>query len=111
MSSPPTISKVTKYGNAASFWVEYPSGHIDLSRTVHPQEGELEPPKLQSSQLDISVDGDRIIRINKATTAAVIIDMQKSVVDFYHFLNVDVLTGLLHLAFFCILISGPTPRD
>lgn len=83
MSSRPKVAKVTEYGNAASFWVEYPSGLIDLSRTVHPQ-GVLEPPKLQSSQLDIPVDGDRIIRISKATTAAVIIDMQKSVDDFYH---------------------------
>ncbi|KAF8560330.1 Isochorismatase hydrolase [Imleria badia] len=72
----PRVSKVTEYGNAASFWVEYPSGLIDLSRTVHSQERELEPPQLQSSQLDVPVDGDRIIRINKATTAAVIIDMQ-----------------------------------
>ena len=85
MSSRPKVSKITEHGNAASFWVEYSSGLVDLSRTVYSQEGELEPPKLQSSQLDIPVDGDRIIRINKATTAAVIIDMQKSVVDFYQF--------------------------
>lgn len=84
MSSRPRVSKVTEYGNAASFWVEYPSGLIDLSRTVHPQEGESEPLQLRSSQLDIPVNGDRIARINKATTAAVIIDMQKSVVDLYH---------------------------
>lgn len=85
MSSRPRVSKVTEYGNAASFWVEYPSGLIDLSRMAHSQEGKLEPPQLQSSQLDIPVDGDRTIRINKATTAAVIIDMQKSVADFSKF--------------------------
>ncbi|KAG8219785.1 hypothetical protein J3R82DRAFT_757 [Butyriboletus roseoflavus] len=85
MSSRPTVSGVTEYGNSASFWVEYPSGLIDLSRTVHLQEGKFELPQLQSAQLDIPVDGDRTIRINKATTAAVIIDMQKSVVDFYRF--------------------------
>ena len=87
MSSRPTVSQVTEYGNAASFWVEYPSGLIDLSRTAHPRDEEFQPPQLQSSQLDIPVNGDRTIRINKATTAAVIVDMQKSVVGFYHFLR------------------------
>ncbi|KAF8140287.1 Isochorismatase hydrolase [Boletus edulis] len=86
MSSRAKVSKVTEYGNATSFWVEHPSGLIDLSRTAHPQGGELEPPKLQSSQLDIPVDGDRTIRINKATTAAVIIDMQN------FFLHPDIRT-------------------
>lgn len=90
MSSQPMVSKVTEYGNAASFWVEYPSGLIDLSRTVHPQEGKYEAPQLRPSQLDIPVDSDRIIRINKSTTAAVIIDMQKSVIDLYRFPRVDV---------------------
>lgn len=84
MSPRPKVTNVTEYGNSTSFWVEYPSGLIDLSRTVHPQEGESQPPQLQSSQLDIAVNGERFIRINKATTAAVIIDMQKSVVDFRH---------------------------
>lgn len=86
MSSRSKVTEVIEYGNAASFWVEYPSGLIDLSRTVHPRGGESEPPQLQSSQLDIPVNGDRIIRLNKATTAAVIIDMQKLVIGFHRFL-------------------------
>ena len=111
MSSRPRVTKVTEYGNAASFWVEYPSGLIDLSRAVHAREGVTQPPSLQPSQLDIPVNGDRTIRINKATTAAVIIDMQKSVVVSYKTLFVlrRLSSDYLHLAFFYIQISELTP--
>ncbi|KIJ68483.1 hypothetical protein HYDPIDRAFT_82344 [Hydnomerulius pinastri MD-312] len=79
MTSRPKVSQTIEYGNAASFWVEYPSGLIDLSRTEHlSSEGQSVPPQLRSTQLDIPVDGDRVIRVNKATTAAVIIDMQNN---------------------------------
>ncbi|KAG9314334.1 Isochorismatase hydrolase [Chiua virens] len=76
MSSRPKVFNATEYGNAASFWIEYPSGLIDLSRTAHLQEGASEPLQLQPSQMDVPVNGDRVIRIDGSKTAAVIIDMQ-----------------------------------
>lgn len=80
------VDSAIEYGNAVSFWVEYPSGLVDLSRSRHisdtspSSQGDNgdSPPQLDSvSQLDIPVDGARTIRIDKARTAMVIIDMQK----------------------------------
>lgn len=91
----PAVSEPTEYGNAASFWVEYPSGLVDLTRTVHlpvaakahsnsekPDE-QLTfedttpvPPLVASRQWEVEVDGDRSLRLSKAHTAIVIIDMQ-----------------------------------
>ncbi|KAH7916446.1 Isochorismatase hydrolase [Hygrophoropsis aurantiaca] len=75
MATRPKVEKTVEYGNAASFWVEYPSGLIDISRSKHSADEAVAPP-LISTQLDIPVDRDRVIRVDKASTAAVIVDMQ-----------------------------------
>lgn len=70
----------TEYGSDASFWVEYPSGLVDLSRSHHLPSGSdkaAKPHPLTDAQLEIPVDGGRTIRVDKASTAIVIIDMQK----------------------------------
>ncbi|KAK0506199.1 Isochorismatase hydrolase [Armillaria luteobubalina] len=73
----PLVSSVTKFGNDASFWVEYPSGLIDLTRTLSaPIAGHDTPPDLLPGQLDVAVDGERTIRIEGKSSAIVIIDMQ-----------------------------------
>jgi hypothetical protein len=80
----PLPQNPTEYGNVASFWVEYPSGLIDLSRSRHILEKgpgskvfDVPPPLDAESQLDIPVDQERTVRINKSSSAIVIIDMQK----------------------------------
>ena len=92
MSKRPHVPVATEYGNAASFWVEYPNGLVDVTRTTHLPKGGLAdgdvtqeqaasevpvPPLLKEKQLDIPVDGDRHVRIAKEKSAVVIIDMQK----------------------------------
>ncbi|KAH9178689.1 Isochorismatase hydrolase [Lactarius sanguifluus] len=72
MTTRPPVETPTEYGNASSFWVEYPSGLVDLSRTAHlPTDGPgttvTDPPPLSPGQLDIAVDGQgqrRSVRIN-----------------------------------------------
>jgi len=77
MVSRPNVPVPVEYGNDASFWVEYPTGLIDLSRIGHLRSSAVSsPPPLKSDQVDIEVDGGRTIRINKEKTAIVIIDMQ-----------------------------------
>ena len=88
----PKVTVATEYGNAASFWVEYPNGLVDFSRSTHLPKGEPTPgdvvqdqtagevpiPSLAKDvQLDISVDGDRLVRVAKKQSAIVIVDMQK----------------------------------
>ncbi|KAI0076073.1 Isochorismatase hydrolase [Panus rudis PR-1116 ss-1] len=86
--SRPKVSVATEYGNAASFWVEYPTGLIDLTRSAHLPNGNkvqsniIEspvttiPPALDvDSQFELDVDG-RTVRLGRASTAIVIIDMQ-----------------------------------
>ena len=84
MVQSPKVSVATEYGNATSFWVEYPNGLVDVSRTTHLPKGGLAqdqdapiPPLLKEVQLDIPVDGDRVVRLAKKQNAIVIIDMQK----------------------------------
>lgn len=96
MSTHQPVSKPTEYGNATSFWVEYPSGLIDLSRSRHVSdvgEVDLSPtPSLNAeTQIDIPVDKERTVRIDKGSSAIVIIDMQKYVVVtvFKFLLNAD----------------------
>ncbi|EMD42075.1 hypothetical protein CERSUDRAFT_79689 [Gelatoporia subvermispora B] len=91
MTTRPRVSSAVEYGNAASFWVEYPSGLVDVSRTVHLQQGPLEkgdvvqsqaadaasvPPLQIDAQLEVPVDGDRVVRLAKQRTALIVIDMQ-----------------------------------
>ncbi|EGN94455.1 hypothetical protein SERLA73DRAFT_114689 [Serpula lacrymans var. lacrymans S7.3] len=81
MATRPKVDKAVEYGNAASFWVEYPSGLVDVSRSRHVDNdathGPIAPPAVLPSQLDIPVDRERMIRIDKTSSAIVIIDMQK----------------------------------
>jgi len=92
MSIRPKVPKPIEYGSGNNFWVEYPSGLVDISRTDRlpmtegkepepdhgnsPQGQRPEPP-LKPTQIDVSVDGERVVRIDKKATAIVIIDMQK----------------------------------
>lgn len=77
------VPTAVEYGNDTDFWVEYPNGLVDVSRETHlpdispPPTGASMPPDIKSTQLDIPVDGNRTVRINKAKTALVVIDMQK----------------------------------
>lgn len=85
----PHVAEPIEYGNASSFWVEYPSGLIDLTRETHiaPKNNDetvltngthaTEPPLRYSTQLEIPVDGNRVVRLAKARSAMVIVDMQK----------------------------------
>ncbi|KAG5352270.1 hypothetical protein C0989_003018 [Termitomyces sp. Mn162] len=75
---PPVLTPV-QYGRDGFFWVEYPSGLVDLSRS-HPlsHAAEVEPPLLQTGQVEFAVEGQRTIRIDAGSTAMVIIDMQNN---------------------------------
>lgn len=91
MKTRPRVDETVVYGNAGNFWVEYPSGLVDLTRSqnleFHKAGGEVkevkakpEPPALDTkSQVEIPVNGDRTIRVDAAKTALVVIDMQKYV--------------------------------
>lgn len=80
----PLVEAAIEYGNPGSFWVEYPSGLVDLTRSAHLSKSDdkdtakLEPPPLQpNAQWELPVESGRTLRLNKAQTAIVIIDMQK----------------------------------
>jgi len=93
-----------EFGNATSFWVEYPSGLVDLSRprrTSNESQGFDVPPPLDAkSQLEIPVDQSRTIRIDKSSSAIVIIDMQKYVSPVYIPYCYSTLTRLFTVSFF-----------
>ncbi|KAF9044572.1 Isochorismatase hydrolase [Hymenopellis radicata] len=67
MATRPPVSETTKYGAEPSFWIEYPSGLIDLSRSnVTALASSIqECPQPSPEQLDI-----------RKSSAIVIIDMQ-----------------------------------
>ncbi|VDB84943.1 unnamed protein product [Peniophora sp. CBMAI 1063] len=71
----PRVQSAQEWGNATNFWVEYPSGLVDLTRTTHLPASSTEPD-LKSGQLDLPVDGDRTVRLDPSKTAYVIVDMQ-----------------------------------
>ena len=74
----PRVDSPTEYGNDLSFWVEYPNGLVDLTRSTHVNaDTGIEPPISTTEHLDIAVDGDRVTRVARKRTALVIIDMQK----------------------------------
>lgn len=78
----PKVETPVEHGYEPDFWVEYPSGLVDLSRKDHLPSGSsatTAPPALKSSQMEIEVNGGRTIRVEKETTAIVIVDMQKCV--------------------------------
>ncbi|KIM48229.1 hypothetical protein M413DRAFT_225546 [Hebeloma cylindrosporum] len=84
---PLKVTEPVEYGNETDFWVEYPSGLIDISRKTHlrciTDSGDSEgqqplglPPPLLPTQVDVKVDRDRTVRIDKEASAILIIDMQ-----------------------------------
>jgi hypothetical protein len=81
----PFVTEPIEYGSDLSgFWVEYPSGLVDISRSHHipPETSPGNPanaPALKEGQAEISVGHGRTIRIDTKATAMVIVDMQKSV--------------------------------
>ncbi|TFK77127.1 Isochorismatase hydrolase [Pluteus cervinus] len=76
MATRPPVNAPVEYGNAASWWVEYPTGLVDLSRSKHLDDSASIPPSLTPGQLEIPVNGGRTIRVDTKATALVIIDMQ-----------------------------------
>ena len=85
MSTRPPVSSAVEYGSTrvadAAFWVEYPSGLVDISRSARlATTGDLgsvaEPPGLGEGQREVEVDG-RTVRMDAKRSALVVIDMQK----------------------------------
>ncbi|KAJ3511406.1 hypothetical protein NLJ89_g4110 [Agrocybe chaxingu] len=79
MTTRKPVSAPVEYGSGDDFWVEYPSGLVDLSRTDHLQaDGGSGPgqPELKAHQVDIEVDINRTIRVDKTRTSLLVIDMQ-----------------------------------
>jgi hypothetical protein len=77
-SNRPKVDIPVQYGeDPGSFWVEYPSGLVDLTRTRKLQDGGQPLELDMEKQVEFPVDGDRILRVQKDRTAVVVIDMQK----------------------------------
>jgi len=72
----PFVSAPVQFGSGPAFWVEYPSGLVDLSRAHPLSDNSGEMPPLKSGQVDIAVKGGRTVRIDTKSSAMVIIDMQ-----------------------------------
>ncbi|KAL0071856.1 hypothetical protein AAF712_000778 [Marasmius tenuissimus] len=78
MVNRPLVQSPIQYGASASFWVEYPTGLIDLT-CKHPLlEGNLEIPQRDADDMEIAVEGGRTLRVDSKVTALVVIDMQKN---------------------------------
>ncbi|GJJ12793.1 hypothetical protein Clacol_007038 [Clathrus columnatus] len=78
----PNLTKVKTFGNIEnrSFWTEYPSGLIDLTRN-HPPTSVVttgSEPSKEGNELEFEVDGDRRVRVDPKQSAIVIVDMQKN---------------------------------
>ncbi|KAF8168130.1 Isochorismatase-like protein [Crassisporium funariophilum] len=78
MTTRPNVPTAVEYGDDTAFWVEYPSGLVDLTRTAHLPDGvqDPKPPAMGEGQMEIGVDGGRRVRIDGGKTAMVVIDMQ-----------------------------------
>jgi len=77
--SRPRVTNRSTYGNPSNFWVEYPSGLIDVTRehaNYAPEDKSSSPQDPAAQELDLDVQGDRLLRVSTAKTAMVIIDMQ-----------------------------------
>lgn len=79
--SRPRVDELQTFGSVkdGSFWVEYPSGLVDLTRSnpLNSNSTPTDPPQKSLGHLEIEVEGDRKIRIDAAKTAIIIVDMQK----------------------------------
>lgn len=82
----PRLDKTTQYGHPAtgSFWVEYPDGTVDVTRTHPLTAPDADAPPKQDKHIEVAVDGDRKVRFDPARAAIVIIDMQKYAVPSCH---------------------------
>ncbi|KAF8529610.1 Isochorismatase hydrolase [Hysterangium stoloniferum] len=89
----PLLKQVKTFGNVAhgTFWVEYPSGLLDLTRSRPPAAATSEPPAKEGGHLEFEVDGNRKVRIDPTQSAIVIVDMQNF---FLHPELLDHPTGL-----------------
>jgi len=68
------VDKTTTWGlSKDSFWVEYPSGLVDLTRTPA---DETEEPVIKNGQFELDVLNDRRLRITGSKSAVVVVDMQ-----------------------------------
>ncbi|KAF8517198.1 Isochorismatase hydrolase [Hysterangium stoloniferum] len=78
--SRPRVTEAKVFGSVklGSFWVEYPSGLVDLTRSspLSPDKNLCHGPQKEAGHLDIDVDGDRTIRVDPKQSVIVIIDMQ-----------------------------------
>ncbi|KAJ7597019.1 Isochorismatase hydrolase [Mycena floridula] len=76
MSTRPKVPSAIQYGNDSSFWIEYPSGLVDLSRASPLGSTSLEAPEIAPGQFEFKVEGGRTVRVDAKKTALVVIDMQ-----------------------------------
>jgi hypothetical protein len=81
MKMRPRVSEPVEYGGPASWWVEYPSGLMDLTRSMHlgSSTGAAKEGRRKQGEWDIPVDGDRTIRVDARKSALAVVDMQKFV--------------------------------
>ncbi|KAI0275093.1 Isochorismatase hydrolase [Gloeopeniophorella convolvens] len=81
----PRVDAPTEYGNAASFWVEYPSGLVDLTRATHLPPAPRAQTCLRSRRARPTCPSTARARCASARRSAfVIIDMQN------YFLHPDI---------------------
>ncbi|KAF8515583.1 Isochorismatase hydrolase [Gautieria morchelliformis] len=82
------------FGNVknGSFWVEYPSGLLDLTRSNPLIPAATQAPKKRDAELEIQVEGNRTIRVDAKQAAIVIVDMQN------YFLHPELIDHPLGLA-------------
>lgn len=73
----PRVDQPVEYGFEPNFWVEYPDGLVDLTRSCHLQPGGKPSAVDSSLQWEVAADGERMLRLTKDKTAIVIVDMQK----------------------------------
>ena len=75
----PFVKEAKVFGNPGghNFWVEYPSGLLDLTRANPPASATSEPPAKAAEHLEFEVNGNRKLRIDPKKSAIVIVDMQK----------------------------------
>jgi len=75
----PFVKEVKTFGNPGSdnFWVEYPSGLLDLTRSAPPRSATAQVPAKAAGHIEFEVNGERKLRIDPKKSAVVIVDMQK----------------------------------
>lgn len=74
----PFVKEVKVFGSPKSdnFWVEYPNGLLDLTRSEAPKSATVQPPAKMAGHLEFEVNGERKLRIDPKKSAVVIVDMQ-----------------------------------